>query len=116
MLTLFCTMKKGWGWENYISEVNTGKGMKMKNFMRGYMTYIPVSYTHLDVYKRQTICSSSSTPFLFSRPVNGSVTDSILRVLRCFSDKRIAARLARTKCAYGEKDASKMRTKPSGVI
>ena len=54
--------------------------------------------------------------FMFSRPVNGSVTDSILRVLRCFSDKRIAARLARTKCAYGEKDASKMRTKPSGVI
>ena len=40
VLTLFCTMKKGWGWENYISEVNTGKGMKMKNFMRGYMTYI----------------------------------------------------------------------------
>ena len=40
VLTLFCTMKKGWGWENYISEVNTGKGMKMKKFMRGYMTYI----------------------------------------------------------------------------
>ena len=40
VLTLFCTMKKGWSWDNYISEVNTGKGMKMKNFMRGYMTYI----------------------------------------------------------------------------
>ena len=40
VLTLFCTMKKGWGWDNYISEVNTGKGMKMKNIMRGYMTYI----------------------------------------------------------------------------
>lgn len=40
VLTLFCTMKKGWSWDNYIGEVNTGKGMKMKNFMRGYMTYI----------------------------------------------------------------------------
>ena len=33
-------MKKGWGWENYTNEVNTGKGLKMKNFMRGYLTYI----------------------------------------------------------------------------
>ena len=40
VLTLFCTMKKGWSWDNYIGEVNTGKGMKMKNIMRGYMTYI----------------------------------------------------------------------------
>ena len=40
VLILFCTMKKGWGWENYINEVNTGKGLKMKNFMRGYLTYV----------------------------------------------------------------------------
>ena len=40
VLILFCTMKKGWGWENYTNEVNTGKGLKMKNFMRRYLTYI----------------------------------------------------------------------------
>mgnify|MGYP000684778089 FL=1 len=33
-------MKKGWGWDNYIAEVNTGKGLKLKKFMRGYFTYI----------------------------------------------------------------------------
>lgn len=37
---LFCTMKKGWGWENYTNEVNTGKGLKLKKFMRGYFTYV----------------------------------------------------------------------------
>lgn len=40
VLILFCTMKRGWGWEKYTNEVNTGKGLKLKNFMRGYMTYI----------------------------------------------------------------------------
>ena len=40
VLILFCTMKKGWGWENYTNEVNTGKGLKLKKFMRGYFTYV----------------------------------------------------------------------------
>ena len=37
---LFCTSRYGWGWENYITEANTGKGLKIKNWMRGYITYI----------------------------------------------------------------------------
>lgn len=37
---LFCVSKKGWGWENFVKEANTGKGMKVQNFMRGYMTYV----------------------------------------------------------------------------
>ncbi len=40
VIILFCVLKKGWGWDNYIKEANTGKGLKMKNFMRGYMTYV----------------------------------------------------------------------------
>lgn len=40
VLILFCTSKKGWGWDNYLNEVNTGKGMKLKGFVRGYMTYV----------------------------------------------------------------------------
>ncbi len=37
---LFCTSKKGWGWDNFINEANTGKGMKVRRFMKGYMTYV----------------------------------------------------------------------------
>ena len=37
---LFCTGKNGWGWHNYMAEANTGKGLKMRNGMRFYITYI----------------------------------------------------------------------------
>ena len=37
---LFCTRRYGWGWKNFTSEANTGKGLKMQNWMRGYITYI----------------------------------------------------------------------------
>lgn len=37
---LFCTTKKGWGWDNFTEEANTGKGLKVKRFMKGYMTYV----------------------------------------------------------------------------
>lgn len=37
---LFCVSKKGWGWENFTNEANTGKGLKVQKFMRGYMTYV----------------------------------------------------------------------------
>ena len=37
---LFCTSRYGWGWKNFTAEANTGKGLKMQNWMRGYITYI----------------------------------------------------------------------------
>lgn len=37
---LFCTSRYGWGWKNFTAEANTGKGLKMKNWMRGYISYI----------------------------------------------------------------------------
>ena len=37
---LFCVSKRGWGWENFTKEANTGKGMKIRKWMRGYITYI----------------------------------------------------------------------------
>lgn len=37
---LFSVSKRGWGWENFLAEANTGKGPKVKNWMRGYMTYV----------------------------------------------------------------------------
>ena len=37
---IFCVTRYGWGWKNYTDEVNTGKGLKVANWMRGYFTYI----------------------------------------------------------------------------
>ena len=37
---LFCTSRYGWGWKNFTTEANTGKGLKIKNWMRGYISYI----------------------------------------------------------------------------
>jgi len=37
---LFCTSKLGWGWKNYMDETNTGKGMKIPQWLRIYATYI----------------------------------------------------------------------------
>ena len=37
---IFCVSKKGWGWDNFVKEANTGKGFKIKKYMRAYMTYV----------------------------------------------------------------------------
>lgn len=37
---LFCTRKSGWGWDSFMKEANTGKGLKIKKWMRGYLTYV----------------------------------------------------------------------------
>lgn len=37
---LFCTRKNGWTWNRFVEEVNIGKGPKLRNGLRFYMTYI----------------------------------------------------------------------------
>ncbi len=37
---LFCVTKWGWGFDNYLKETNTGKGLKMPRFLRGYVTFV----------------------------------------------------------------------------
>ena len=37
---LFCTSRYGWGWKNFTQEANTGKGLKVGNWMRWYVTYL----------------------------------------------------------------------------
>ena len=32
---LFCVSKRGWGWENFTEEANTGKGMKINRMISG---------------------------------------------------------------------------------
>lgn len=48
---LFCVTKFGWGFENFQSEVNTGKGLKVKSSMRFYLTFIlPVIVVFITLY------------------------------------------------------------------
>ncbi len=40
IFVLFCTRRYGWGWKNFVQEANTGKGLKIGNWMRFYCAYI----------------------------------------------------------------------------
>ncbi len=37
---LFCTSRYGWGWKNFISEADAGKGLKFPKWARVYVSYI----------------------------------------------------------------------------
>ena len=37
---LFCTSRYGWGWKNFRAEANAGKGLKVANGLRFYISYI----------------------------------------------------------------------------
>ena len=37
---LFCTRKSGWGWNNFIAEADSGKGIKFPQWARFYVSYI----------------------------------------------------------------------------
>lgn len=51
IFTLFCSMKYGWGFKNYISEVNTGDGLKMTTKLSWYFKYVlPVLVGFLALY------------------------------------------------------------------
>ena len=36
----FCTMKKGWGWKNFIEEADKGSGFRFPSWLRVYCSYI----------------------------------------------------------------------------
>jgi NSS family neurotransmitter:Na+ symporter len=40
IVTLFCTWKYGWGFDNYMKEVNTGTGLKVPAGLKFYFKYI----------------------------------------------------------------------------
>ena len=51
LFALFCVTRYGWGWKNFVAEANTGKGYKVQNWMRLYMTYVvPVIIAFIFVY------------------------------------------------------------------
>lgn len=40
IFVLFVTRKNGWGFENFLKEVNTGKGLKFPAWIKGYMSTV----------------------------------------------------------------------------
>ena len=43
IFTLFCVTRYGWGWKSFMAEANTGKGLKVRSWMRWVFTIaIPV--------------------------------------------------------------------------
>ncbi len=40
VILLFCVSKKGWGFDNYLLEANTGKGIRVPKGLRFYLTWV----------------------------------------------------------------------------
>ena len=40
VILLFCTSKKGWGWDNFIAEADAGEGAKYPQWARTYVSYV----------------------------------------------------------------------------
>ena len=40
LFVIFCTCRYGWGFKKFQTEANEGKGMKVANWMRGYLSYV----------------------------------------------------------------------------
>ena len=40
LFILFCTRKRGWGWDNFLQEANEGQGLKFPRLLRFYLTWV----------------------------------------------------------------------------
>ena len=40
IFAIFCVCRYGWGWKKFVNEANIGKGAKVANWMRWYMTFV----------------------------------------------------------------------------
>lgn len=51
IFALFCVCRYGWSWKNFVTEANTGSGLKVAPWMRLYMTYVvPAIIAFIFVY------------------------------------------------------------------
>ena len=52
LFAIFCTNKRfGWGWDKFMEEANTGKGLKVKNWMRPLFSYVvPIVVIAIYIY------------------------------------------------------------------
>ena len=39
LFLLFCSWRRGWGWDNFVAEVNQGQGVRFPRFMKYYLRY-----------------------------------------------------------------------------
>ena len=39
-MALFCSLRYGWGWENFVAEANTGKGLKLPAALGWYFRFV----------------------------------------------------------------------------
>ena len=40
VVVLFCTLRRGWGWDNFLKEANTGEGRPFPQWLRPYLKYV----------------------------------------------------------------------------
>ena len=40
LYVLFCTSRKGWGWDAFLSEANQGQGLAFPKGVRAYVSYV----------------------------------------------------------------------------
>ncbi|MDE7219302.1 MAG: sodium-dependent transporter [Oscillospiraceae bacterium] len=40
LFVLFCTSRRGWGWENFLAEANEGEGLRFPRGVRFYVSYV----------------------------------------------------------------------------
>ena len=40
LFLFFCTTRRGWGWENFLAEVNTGRGLRFPAGLRFYLRWV----------------------------------------------------------------------------
>lgn len=40
VFVIFCVSRRAWGWDKFMDEANTGKGAKVRRWMRPYMTFV----------------------------------------------------------------------------
>ena len=51
VLALFCCNKFGWGWDKFLEEANTGKGLKIKSWMKPIFKYfVPAAILFIYIY------------------------------------------------------------------
>ncbi len=51
VFAVFCCYKKGWGWDAFLAEANTGKGLKVKNWMKPIFKYfVPICVLAIYIY------------------------------------------------------------------
>ena len=51
VISVFCCYRIGWGWDNFVEEANTGKGLKVKAWMKPIFKYfVPACIAVLYIY------------------------------------------------------------------